>query len=179
MKQIPNLLSLSRVAAAPLAFWLLSSGNKSAFIIVLLIAGLTDYLDGWVARRFHFESRLGLVLDSVTDKVLVIVTVLALLNAHYLSWTDLILLLVRDIGVLAGAAVILIVNKRMAEISNIQHSWPSRICTFFQFLTLGAFLLGWAPHLFLAIAVISGILADIGYLENARAALSQKKKAAS
>ena len=70
MKQLPNLLSAGRLAVAPYVFYLLAAREYRAVLIWFGIAGLSDALDGWLARRFDAQSALGEMLDPVADKVL-------------------------------------------------------------------------------------------------------------
>lgn len=71
MWSVPNLLSLSRLPLAAVVFALISNRQWPAALIVFLLAALTDWLDGWWARRFDRGSALGRALDPLTDKVLV------------------------------------------------------------------------------------------------------------
>ena len=68
----PNLLSLARIALlAPVVYFLSRSGDESRLMCILLIivAGITDGLDGWLARRMGCVSRLGIALDPIADKI--------------------------------------------------------------------------------------------------------------
>jgi CDP-diacylglycerol---glycerol-3-phosphate 3-phosphatidyltransferase len=65
MKHLPNILTSLRIALSLLLFFLL--GDRMAFLIAYLAGGLTDALDGFLARRLHCQSRLGATLDSVAD----------------------------------------------------------------------------------------------------------------
>src|SRR5262245_7297079 len=71
MWNVPNLLSLSRLPLAALLFVLIAKGIWPGALVVFLVAALTDWLDGWWARRFNQGSALGRALDPLTDKVLV------------------------------------------------------------------------------------------------------------
>ena len=72
MKQIPNIISIFRIfLVAPILYYLWSSEWQTAFVLVL-IAGVSDGLDGYLARTFSWESELGAVLDPVADKILLI-----------------------------------------------------------------------------------------------------------
>lgn len=85
MTTLPNLLTLSRIVAIPLLialFWVASpTGNWLAFA-VFAAAGLTDLLDGWLARRWQQVSALGRFLDPIADKLLVAAALLMLVAAN-------------------------------------------------------------------------------------------------
>jgi len=66
-RQVPNALSLVRIACAPVLLLLAVNGQERAFTWVLIPALLTDAVDGWLARRFCLQSRLGARLDSLGD----------------------------------------------------------------------------------------------------------------
>jgi cardiolipin synthase len=70
VKHLPNLLSAARLALAPYLFVLLWRRQYAPALAFCLVAGLTDGLDGLLARRFHVSSRLGAYLDPIADKVL-------------------------------------------------------------------------------------------------------------
>ncbi|MEI9813763.1 MAG: CDP-alcohol phosphatidyltransferase family protein, partial [Acidobacteriota bacterium] len=70
MKHVPNILSAARLLAAPYVFVLLWYRDYPAALVWMAIIGATDGLDGYIARRFNAQSRLGAMLDPVADKVL-------------------------------------------------------------------------------------------------------------
>lgn len=71
MWNVPNLLSLSRLPLAAVLFALIANAIWPAALVVFLLAAITDWLDGWWARKFNQGSSLGRALDPLTDKVLV------------------------------------------------------------------------------------------------------------
>jgi CDP-diacylglycerol--glycerol-3-phosphate 3-phosphatidyltransferase len=74
-RSIPNLLTLLRIFAIPIVGWLLTyPGAKEAWaaMFIFLFASLTDFLDGWFARRYGLVTALGKLLDPLADKLLVI-----------------------------------------------------------------------------------------------------------
>ena len=83
---IPNLLSGSRLVLAPLAFYLIDNLMWRAAAIVVLVAVLTDLLDGYFARRLQLESHSGGLLDHSSDAFFVTVTLAALATQHLVSW---------------------------------------------------------------------------------------------
>jgi CDP-diacylglycerol--glycerol-3-phosphate 3-phosphatidyltransferase len=71
---LPNLLTLARIALTPVfvaAFWLDMPVGRWVVLGIFLVAAITDYADGWVARRRNVESRLGQMLDPIADKLLI------------------------------------------------------------------------------------------------------------
>lgn len=75
---MPNLVSFARLASGPLiAHWIVSGQLKVA-LAALLVAGWSDWLDGWLARRYNQQSTLGTYLDPLADKVLICCVVTAL-----------------------------------------------------------------------------------------------------
>src|SRR6059058_929880 len=81
----PNLLSFSRILAAPVLYALVAIGGKYGCLIAALLfiaASITDTLDGELARRRHLVSPLGIYLDTTSDKVLVAVLLVALAVAR-------------------------------------------------------------------------------------------------
>ncbi len=101
-RHIPNLISILRILlVAPVAFCLLSE-NYAAALGVFLLAGFSDVLDGYLARRFNWTSRLGALLDPLGDKLLMVTTYLILgLQAMIPMWLVLAVIL-RDIIIVSG-----------------------------------------------------------------------------
>lgn len=69
-RQVPNALSIARIFAAPVLVLLVIAGRERAFAWLLVVALLTDAIDGWMARGLHLESRIGARLDSVGDSAI-------------------------------------------------------------------------------------------------------------
>ncbi len=107
---IPNAITIARLCALPLFLWLYSlrapqaSWPTAAFVLAL---AATDVLDGWLARRFGWQTELGRVLDPVTDRVAFLFLLGALLLFGALPWWAVVPLVVRDALMLAGAALML------------------------------------------------------------------------
>jgi cardiolipin synthase len=72
ISQLPNLLTLLRIAAAPALILLLREQEYRAALAVFFLAGVSDGLDGYIAKRFHCTSRLGAILDPIADKTLLV-----------------------------------------------------------------------------------------------------------
>jgi cardiolipin synthase len=76
---IPNVISIVRLAGVPLFLWLVLGPEADGWALTVLMAsGVTDYLDGYLARRLHQTSRLGEILDPVADRLYILSTVVGL-----------------------------------------------------------------------------------------------------
>lgn len=101
----PNLITGVRLLLLPVFLWLITARMLWAALIVIGIVFLTDWLDGWLARRTDSVSALGTWLDPVADRITVVVTAVAFTLGHLIPWDTLVLLLIPD--VLLGLAALL------------------------------------------------------------------------
>jgi cardiolipin synthase (CMP-forming) len=69
---IPNIITLGRVFLVPVVFWLLVSGRVQAAFWTFVVAGISDGVDGYLAKRYNWASELGAYLDPLADKLLVV-----------------------------------------------------------------------------------------------------------
>ena len=103
---VPNVLSLLRLAGIPLMVWLIL-GPQADWLAVLVLAlgGFTDWLDGYLARRWHQTSRLGQMLDPIADRLYIIAVLLSLAVRAIIPWWLVVVLLARElmIGLLVPA----------------------------------------------------------------------------
>src|SRR5204863_4812848 len=99
---IPNLISLGRLLLVPLAISLILDGSYWAAFWVFVAAGISDALDGFIAKRFNWRTRLGALLDPLADKVL-LVSVYVTLGMACQVWAWLVVLVVfRDFMIIGG-----------------------------------------------------------------------------
>ena len=104
LAQIPNALTILRLALIPVFVVLVltsEGGHSWPAAIVFGVAGITDQVDGWLARRWHVESEFGKVADPLADRLMIDAAVLMLFLADRLPWAAL-LILARDIALMAG-----------------------------------------------------------------------------
>ena len=103
---LPNLISLGRLLLVPLAILLILDGNYWAAFWVFVAAGISDALDGFIAKRFDRRTRLGALLDPLADKVL-LVSVYVTLGIAGQIWAWLVVLVVfRDFMIVGGYLLI-------------------------------------------------------------------------
>ena len=104
---VPNLLSAARLAGVPVfLYWILGPHQDTAAVWLLIVAGVTDYLDGWIARRFGQFSRIGQLLDPTADRLYIVAMLVALVVRHGLPLWWAVLLVGRE-AVLAGTLPVL------------------------------------------------------------------------
>jgi CDP-diacylglycerol--glycerol-3-phosphate 3-phosphatidyltransferase len=82
LRHVPNAISAARVAAVPILLALAVAGREFAFTWVLVPALLTDIADGWLARKFDLSSKLGALLDSIADTLLLLVSIVGIWVFH-------------------------------------------------------------------------------------------------
>jgi cardiolipin synthase len=75
---IPNLITLGRVILVPVVFWLLVSGQTQLAFFAFVLAGVSDAVDGFIAKRFGLSTELGAYLDPLADKLLIVSIFVAL-----------------------------------------------------------------------------------------------------
>ena len=106
---VPNILSALRLLGVPLFLWLILVPEADWLaIVVLAVAGFTDWLDGYLARKWHQISRVGQLLDPVADRLYILATLIGLLLRGIVPLWFVVLLVSRDVIM----SVVLAVLKR-------------------------------------------------------------------
>lgn len=93
----PNILTLSRMALCPVIGWAIATHQPWTAVTLLGIAGTTDLLDGWLARRFHSKTMFGSIADPAADKLLMATMVISLGVGGHMSWPLAAIILGRDV----------------------------------------------------------------------------------
>ncbi|KAI0692520.1 CDP-alcohol phosphatidyltransferase-domain-containing protein [Cytidiella melzeri] len=94
---LPNLLTVSRILACPLLGWAIVHDNFVLATSLLAYAGLTDWVDGWMARRFNMRSVLGTILDPAADKTLMTTLTVTLAFKELIPMPLAVIILGRDV----------------------------------------------------------------------------------
>ena len=138
----PNLITAVRLALLPLFFWLLFDTNHRAIAAWLLATlGATDWIDGFVARRWHQVSNVGKILDPVADRVLVISGLLCVAAAGGVPWWFALTTLARELIV----SILTVVLASMGA-ARIDVLWWGKVSTFALMTSFPLFLLTTNPH---------------------------------
>lgn len=135
---LPNALTLSRIVAAPLAVGLHAGGFVAAAYATLIYAFLTDFFDGWLARKWGQVTPLGSLLDPVADKVIVVVCYAYLWERGLAPWWLVVLLYARNLAQLAAIPILSWWLKRSFK---VKPRWPAKWATAVYFVNIPLFLL--------------------------------------
>lgn len=152
-----NFLTLSRIFIAIIIFGLLMFNNYLVIAFILFfIAGLTDYFDGLLARRYDASSQLGEVLDPVADKILIIFLFfgLALNLSSYLIGFSGALIITREIWVSALRDF----NSRNNNTNATKVTFIAKIKTTIQIFTISTYLFALASNIMLLILIADILL---------------------
>jgi CDP-diacylglycerol--glycerol-3-phosphate 3-phosphatidyltransferase len=109
LAQLPNALTVLRFALVPVFIALLATaegGHSWPAAIVFGIAAVTDQVDGWLARRLEVESEFGKYADPLADRLMIDAAVILLVIDGRLPWAALVLVVVRDALLVAGARLV-------------------------------------------------------------------------
>ncbi len=149
MWNLPNLLTLLRLALIPALIWALLTRDYDIALTLFVVSALSDLADGWIARRFNLLTRFGAVADPLADKLTMLTVTLLLASQQWLPWWIAVAVVTRDLVIVGGALAyhFLIGHVDMA---------PSRLSKFntaLEFVLLAAVL-----------AVGAGVLDDGAWL---------------
>lgn len=157
---IPNTLTLFRLFLIPVFVILFFSSLPLGYsIFIFLLAGLTDVLDGYIARRYNLITKWGIVLDPLADKLMLVTVLTCLVAKHYIP--SLVLFIIAGKEVFMIASGILLYKNGTVIPSNIY----GKLASLFFYISI--FVLVFDEQLgiyLLYISVISSIVALVNYL---------------
>lgn len=139
MRHIPNVLTVLRLLATPVVVWLILQRDLPHALILFFCIGMTDTIDGTLARRFNWTSKFGAVADPIADKTLLVTVFLTMGYMGYMPVWLVSLVMLRDLVILAVALIL----KRSDRVKEFPPSVFGKASTFVQLLTAGSILLEW------------------------------------
>lgn len=149
---VPNLITAVRLACLPVFLWLLFGRDMNALAAVLLgILGITDWVDGWVARRFNQSSQFGTIFDPATDRVLFIVGTGAVLASGAIPLWFGVAIITRECVVGAAMIIATLFGMRRFEVSLLGKRY-----TFLLMMAVPLLLLGSSDHPTAPLAEVTG-----------------------
>ncbi|MBV1703263.1 MAG: CDP-alcohol phosphatidyltransferase family protein [Hyphomicrobiales bacterium] len=113
MRGLPNLITIGRLALVPLVIALIADGRWGWAFAAFLSAGVSDAIDGFLARRFDARSELGAYLDPIADKALLMSVFVTLGVVNVIASSLAILVVSRDLMILGAVVVAWLLDKRM------------------------------------------------------------------
>ena len=134
---VPNLLSFLRILLVPVFLWLLLDQLFLAAIAVLAFAGLTDFLDGFLARKLNQTTKLGKMLDPVADRLYIFATLLALSATGYVPWWLAGLVILRDVLMLISLPLLASVGYRSLPVHYLGKAGTFALLYSFPLLLMG------------------------------------------
>jgi CDP-diacylglycerol---glycerol-3-phosphate 3-phosphatidyltransferase len=140
---IPTLLTLARIVMIPVlvvVFYLPVEWANVAALIIFILAGLTDWLDGWVARRYGMTSSFGAFLDPVADKLMVGVALIIIVQRH-----PEVLIAISTAIIIGRELTISALREWMAALgegARVKVAWTGKMKTILQMVAIGFLLYG-------------------------------------
>ncbi|MBI3301346.1 MAG: CDP-alcohol phosphatidyltransferase family protein [Deltaproteobacteria bacterium] len=130
---LPNLITLLRIGAIPLFLILLTDERYTEALVVFVVAGATDSLDGAIARLTNSHTALGAYIDPLADKLLLVSSFLILAFLGFVPRWLAILVISRDVIIMVGFAVLYFITGHSIA---VRPTFVGKVCTFFQLLTV-------------------------------------------
>ena len=151
MTNFINFITIARIFLAPIILVFLIFGNYLVCVLLFFLAGLTDYYDGYLARKYNAESELGEILDPIADKILIVFILIGLsveLDSQLMALLSS-LIIAREIGVAALRDYC--ARNNLSDRTKV--TFLAKVKTSIQLLTIGLYLLALAISFNLLIVI--------------------------
>ncbi len=125
---IPNLLTLGRILLTPVIVYFILVGHPLEALVFMAVAGLTDMLDGAIAKHFNMQTKVGAYLDPVADKLMLVSTIVCLFYMNEVPLFVFLAVVFRDAIIIGGAALYELVTRRLS----MEPTFLSKITTTVQ-----------------------------------------------
>jgi cardiolipin synthase (CMP-forming) len=155
---IPNAISFLRLGLVPVFYWLLVTGQDGLALGILIAATASDFIDGFIARRFNQVTRLGALLDPASDRLFIAACVIGLTVREMIPVPLLIVVLARDVLLLV---IVLVRRIRIRDFPRV--NLLGKAATFALFLAFPVIVMSHVvPSAAIALAVIGWVLGASG-----------------
>jgi CDP-diacylglycerol--glycerol-3-phosphate 3-phosphatidyltransferase len=180
---LPNILAFTRILLAPLLFWVIL--NEQVFVelgfhvtwayyfaaVIFIVASATDFFDGYIAREWKQETKLGAIIDPLADKMITIAAFLGLMVSGEASAWAIYIIIVRELFITGIRTV------AVAEGLDIKASFAGKVKTVSQMIAIGFLLMHWPfGSALLWIAVALTLYSGLEYLWGFRKAILKDDK---
>ena len=139
MNNFINFITIARILLAPIIMLFLIFGNYLICVILFFLAGLTDYFDGYLARKYNAESQIGEILDPIADKILVVFLLIGLsveLDSYLIAFLSS-LIIAREVWI----AALRDYSSRKNISDKTKVTYLAKIKTSLQLFSIGSYLL--------------------------------------
>lgn len=153
-RDLPNLITIVRVLLVAPLVWYLSAGRYGAALAVALVAGLSDALDGYLAKRYGWESRIGGILDPLADKLLLVGSFVMLGLAGLIPIWLVVLALLRDLVIVIGAILFNTLIERVEPEPSLLSKFNTTCQILLVLAVLVAQLVAWISGAVIQVLVI-------------------------
>ncbi|HET98190.1 MAG TPA: CDP-diacylglycerol--glycerol-3-phosphate 3-phosphatidyltransferase [Desulfurivibrio alkaliphilus] len=133
---IPNLITVMRILLVPVMAIFLLEEQYGYALLIFIIAGISDGLDGFLARLLKQKTRLGAILDPLADKALLVTSYVILAVVGVIPQWMTVLVVSRDLIILSGFSILVLNNSKL----QIAPTYTSKLTTVFQLITVVYFL---------------------------------------
>jgi len=159
---IPNLITLGRILLVPIVIWAITAGEMRIGFVLFVAAGISDAVDGFLAKRFSMSTELGAYLDPLADKTMIVSIYIALGIMEFVPRWLVILVVSRDIMIVGAVILSWLVDKPVA----LKPLLVSKFNTVVQIALIGVVLgsLGFNLSLELAQAALMALVAVLTLL---------------
>jgi cardiolipin synthase (CMP-forming) len=156
---IPNFITLARIISVPVIFWALLSGQGRTAFIVFLAAGISDAVDGFLAKRFGWSTELGAYLDPLADKLLIVSIFIGLGARNELPLWLVIAVVSRDILIIAAVLLAWLLDQPIGikPLALSKANTVAQILLAAVVLADGAFGLGLTPVRLLLVWLVGAL----------------------
>lgn len=179
---VPNAITTARLLAIPVFVWLLfGQDNRAAAAVLLGVLGATDWVDGFVARRYHQVTEVGKVLDPVADRLLLAVAVVSIVIDGSVPVVVAVLALVRESLVAVAALVLAAKGAKRIDVTLVGKAGTFCLLVSFPLFLASASTLSWAgaaevlAWAFVVPGLILSYVSAAGYVPLARRALAGRR----
>ncbi len=183
MLNLPNALALLRIILAPLMFWIILNPeyftdrgfditwNYYFASLLFVLASVTDFFDGYIAREWNQSTMLGAILDPLADKMLTLAAFLGLMMVGSASAWAIYIIIVRELFITGIRTV------AVSEGISVKASWAGKVKTVAQMIAIGFLLMHWPfGEELLWFAVFLTVYSGLEYLYGFKTAITKESK---
>ncbi|MCK5320639.1 CDP-alcohol phosphatidyltransferase family protein [Candidatus Parcubacteria bacterium] len=161
---IPNILSILRIVFIPIIIYAYFFLPIQLFLILFFITAITDFLDGFLARKLNQVTKLGTALDVVADKLFVFSFFLILIYQYNISIFVILLMSAKDIVIIIGRLLFFQKFKNIKAITALPANYFTKITTTLQIITIISAVLSFYSQIFIVATIFMSAITAVNYI---------------